>query len=137
MANVPRRSERDIVLVRFDKKKDHRELQTTSGRNALTFKSGFSKEKTPDISATRHSETILKVTPNADLQPGEYLLTFGAGGLLGYDFVINVDDRDVKFSSTQNRLRSSDGSRITNLRCPALSKGRGFSGRVGNAVQSG
>jgi hypothetical protein len=88
MANVPGHSDRDIVLVRFDKKKDHRELQTTSGGNLLTFKSGFSKDKTPDITVTRLSETIFKVTPNADLQPGEYLLTFGAGGALGYDFGI-------------------------------------------------
>ena len=88
MVNVAGHSERDIVLVRFDKKKDHRELQTTSGGNVLTFKSGFSKDKTPDITVARLSETIFKVTPNADLQPGEYLLTFGAGGALGYDFGI-------------------------------------------------
>jgi len=37
LANIAGRSERDLVIVRFDKKKDHRELQTTSGGNMFTF----------------------------------------------------------------------------------------------------
>jgi hypothetical protein len=88
LANVPGQSERDIVLVRFDKKKDHRELQTTSGGNVLTFKSGLSKEKTPDITVTRLSESTFKIVPNSDLQPAEYFLTFGSSGATGYDFGI-------------------------------------------------
>lgn len=90
LVSVPGHSERDVVLVRFNKKKDHRELQTTSGGNMLTFKSGFSKDKMPDINVTRLSETIFRITPNEDLQPGEYFLTFGAGGALGYDFGITT-----------------------------------------------
>ena len=90
LANMPGYSERDIVLVRFDKKKDHRELQTTSGGNMLTFKSGYSKERTPDITIVRLSETVFKVTPSGDLQPGEYILTFGSGGVGGYDFGITA-----------------------------------------------
>jgi hypothetical protein len=35
-------SGRDMVIVRFDQKKDHRELQTTSGGNMFTFKAGLS-----------------------------------------------------------------------------------------------
>ena len=87
MANVAGRSERDIVIVRFDKKKGHRELQMTSGASVFTFKSGFSKEKTPDITVTRVSESVISVTPNQDLLPGEYLLTYGLG-FGGYDFGI-------------------------------------------------
>ena len=86
MANVAGHSERDIIIVRFDKKKDHRELQTTSGGSAFTFKAGFSKERTPEIVVTHVSETIFRVTPKVDLPPGEYLLTFGFGGMGGYDF---------------------------------------------------
>ena len=87
MANVAGRSERDIVIVRFGKKKDHRELQMTSGASVFTFKSGFSKEKTPDITVTRVSESVISITPKQDLVPGEYLLTYGIGAG-GYDFGI-------------------------------------------------
>jgi len=90
MVNVQGRSPRDVVVVRFDKKKDHRELQTTSGGSMFTFKMGFSKERTPDITVTRLSDTAFKVTPNSDLQPGEYLLTFGFFGAGGYDFGIST-----------------------------------------------
>jgi hypothetical protein len=88
MANVPGHSERDIVIVRFDEKKDHRELQVTSGSSAFTFKSGFSKERTPDITTTHISDGDFTVVPVQDLSPGEYLLTFGGGGATGYDFGI-------------------------------------------------
>jgi hypothetical protein len=89
MTNVPGHSERDIVLVRFDKKKDHRELQMTSGASVFTFKAGFSKEKTPDIVVNRISESVFTITPQQDLAPGEYLLTFGLGAS-GFDFGITV-----------------------------------------------
>lgn len=87
MVNVPGRSERDIVLVRFDRKKDHRELQMTSGGSMFNFKAGFSKEKTPDIFVNRISESVFTVMPQQDLPPGEYLLTFGLGAS-GFDFGI-------------------------------------------------
>lgn len=89
IVNFPGRSERDIVLVRFDKKKDHRELQMTSGATMFTFKAGFSKEKTPEILVKRVSETVFTVTPSQDLSPGEYLLTFGLGAS-GFDFGITA-----------------------------------------------
>jgi hypothetical protein len=88
LVNVPGHSGRDIVMVRFDKKKDHRELQTTSGGNMLTFKSGLSKEKAPEITVTRLSDTLFRIEPNYDLQPAEYFLTFGATAASGYDFGI-------------------------------------------------
>lgn len=84
----PPQPERNVVIVRFDKKKDHRELQTTSGSSMFTFKSGFSKERTPDITVTRISESVFSVAPAQDLSFGEYLLTFGGLGYSGYDFGI-------------------------------------------------
>jgi hypothetical protein len=90
MVNIPGHSDRDIVLVRFDKKKDHRELQTTSGGSAFNFKAGFSKEKTPDIVVTRVSDSVFTVTPKGSLPPGEYMLTYGMG-VNGFDF--GVTDR--------------------------------------------
>jgi hypothetical protein len=88
MASVPGHSERDIVIVRFDTKKDHRELQVTSGSSAFTLKSGFSKERTPEITTTHISDSEFTVIPTQDLVIGEYLLTFGGSGAMGYDFGI-------------------------------------------------
>jgi hypothetical protein len=88
MASVPGHSERDVVIVRFDTKKDHRELQVTSGSSAFTLKAGFSKERTPDITTTHISDSDFTVIPTQDLVPGEYLLTFGGSGAMGYDFGI-------------------------------------------------
>ena len=90
--NVPGHSERDVVIVRFDKKKkDHRELQVTSGGNMFTYKAGFSKERTQDISVTHVSDGVFSITPVEDLARGEYLLTFGGLGATGYDFGIRAE----------------------------------------------
>lgn len=92
LVNVAGQTERDIVMVRFDKKKDHRELQMTSGASMFTFKTGFSKERTPDILVTRISETVFTVTPKEDLPPGEYLLTIGLGSA-GFDFGVDAQKK--------------------------------------------
>ncbi len=89
LASVAGRSERDLVIVRFDKKKDHRELQTTNGGNMFTFKAGLSKDRTPDITVNAVSDGVFIINPNQDLLPGEYLLTFSAMGTTGYDFGIS------------------------------------------------
>ena len=86
LATIAGRTERDLIIIRFDKKKDHRELQTTSGGNMFTFKSGISKERLPDITTKTVSDGIFTVTPNSDLKPGEYMVTFSALGNTGYDF---------------------------------------------------
>jgi hypothetical protein len=88
LASIAGRTERDLIIIRFDKKKDHRELQTTSGGNMFTFKSGISKERLPDIITKTIFDGIFTVTPNDDLKPGEYMLTFSALGTGGYDFGI-------------------------------------------------
>jgi hypothetical protein len=91
MANIPGYSDRDIVIVRFDVKKRRRELQITSGGNAFTFKAGYSRERTPDIKVTRLSDTSFSVVPTEELKPGEYLLTFGSGGVSGWDFGVHKE----------------------------------------------
>jgi hypothetical protein len=73
-------------LARFDQKKDYRELQTTSGGNMFTFKSGLSKERTPDIEVTTVDASTYLVSPKSSLPPGEYLLTSSSMGINRYDF---------------------------------------------------
>jgi hypothetical protein len=88
LTTIAGRTERDLIIIRFDKKKDHRELQSTSGGNMFTFKSGISKERLPDITTKTVSDGNFTVTPSNDLMPGEYMVTFSALGNSGYDFGI-------------------------------------------------
>ena len=88
LADIAGRSGRDLLIVRFDKKKDHRELQTTNGGNMFTFKAGLSKDRMPDITTKTLADGIFIVTPNDDLKPGEYMVTFSSLGVSGYDFGI-------------------------------------------------
>lgn len=88
LANIAGRSGRDLLIVRFDKKKDHRELQTTNGGNMFTFKAGLSKDRMPEITTKALADGIFMLTPNEDLKPGEYMVTFSALGNTGYDFGI-------------------------------------------------
>lgn len=85
---TPAFSPRSIVIVRFDTKKNHRELQTTNGGNAFTYKGGFSHERTPEIVITAVSEDTFTVAPKDDLTVGEYLITFSSMGVSGWDFGI-------------------------------------------------
>lgn len=77
---------RDIVVVRFDEKKDHRELQTTNGGSVFTFKSGLSKDRMPDIEVSPIDAETYLVSPKAALATGEYLLSASTAGVSGYDF---------------------------------------------------
>jgi hypothetical protein len=79
-------SSRDIVIARFDEKKDHRELQTTSGGTVFTFKSGLSKERSVELTITDISSTLSLISPKEPLKPGEYLLTGTSLAISGYDF---------------------------------------------------
>jgi hypothetical protein len=88
LASVAGRTDRDLIIIRFDKKKDRRELQTTSGGNMFTFKSGISADRIPQITVKTVSDGVFLVTPNEDLRPGEYMVTFSSIGISGYDFGI-------------------------------------------------
>jgi hypothetical protein len=93
MAQFPGRTYRDLVIVQFDKKKDHRELQATNGGNMFTFKAGLSKEKMPDFDIEKITDGTYKITLKQDLKPGEYLIGFGIA-TSGYDF--GVDQAPAK-----------------------------------------
>ncbi len=79
-------SSRDIVIALFYEKKDHRELQTTSGSTVFTFKSGLSKERTVELTITDISSTLSLISPKEPLRPGEYLLAGTSLAISGYDF---------------------------------------------------
>jgi hypothetical protein len=79
-------SGRDILIARFDEKKDHRELQTTSGGNMFTFKSGLSADRMPAVEITELDSSTYLVSPKEPLKNGEYLLTNSSLGTTGYDF---------------------------------------------------
>ena len=83
-------SARDIVVVRFDRKKDHRELQTTNGGNMFTFKSGLSRDRMPDVVVSTLDVNTYLVSPKSPLQVGEYLLSTSSMGTYGYDFGLHL-----------------------------------------------
>lgn len=89
LADLPGHSVRDVAIVRFDKKKDHRELQTTSGGSAFTYKAGFGKEKLVQTTGSRSEDgSFFTITATENVAPGEYLFTFGYGGASGDDFSV-------------------------------------------------
>jgi hypothetical protein len=79
-------SSRNIVIARFDEKKDHRELQTSSGASMFTFKAGLGKDRTPEIVVTNISPSLAIIALKEPLPPGEYLLTDTSIAISGYDF---------------------------------------------------
>jgi hypothetical protein len=79
-------SPRDIVIARFDEKKDHRELQVTSGGNVTTFKAGLGADRTPDLTLTPVDDTTVLFSPAAGLREGEYIISTVAMGYSGFDF---------------------------------------------------
>ncbi len=81
-------SARDVVLVRFDKKKDHRDLPVWPGRTVFHASDALPKSHVTELTVTRESASRFTVTPAKDLQPGEYILTFGMGEVGGYDFEV-------------------------------------------------
>lgn len=89
MVNVPGQTYRDILIVKFEKKKDRRELQTSNGGNMVTFKAGIGKDKLPDIETEKLADNIFKLTPKEPLTVGEYLIAFGMANS-GYDFGIDL-----------------------------------------------
>jgi hypothetical protein len=79
-------SARDLVIARFDEKKDHRELQTTSGASMFTFKSGLSKERVVETSMVEVTPRLHLITIKVSLAPGEYLLAGNSTAISGFDF---------------------------------------------------
>ncbi len=75
---------RDIRLVRLRARKDHRELQVTTGASMFTFKAGTGENQLLEISVSTRDDGYI-VTPKADLPAGEYMLFLGANQV-GFDF---------------------------------------------------
>ena len=86
-------SPRDIVIARFDEKKDHRELQITSGGNMATFKSGLGKDRMPDLTLTPIDDTTVLFSPAEGLREGEYIISTVAMGYSGFDFGFHTNKR--------------------------------------------
>jgi hypothetical protein len=76
----------DIAIARFDEKKDHRELQVTSGGNMLTFKAGLGKDRLPDLAVNSLDATTVLFTPATPLRAGEYIISTFSMGTTGFDF---------------------------------------------------
>jgi hypothetical protein len=77
---------RNTVIVILSKKKDHRDLRSVKS-GLSDVRSGIDKKLLRDV--TLHSvNNLITVTPNQDLAPGQYLLTWDAMGSIGYDFGI-------------------------------------------------
>ncbi|MFZ0479324.1 MAG: hypothetical protein WAL71_09255 [Terriglobales bacterium] len=78
-------STQDIVLTRFDQKKDHREMMVASASAYTGTKMG--PKNTVPISVTRDEGNNLIITPLEDLPAGEYfLITDLSSGYEGHDF---------------------------------------------------
>jgi hypothetical protein len=86
---------RDIVIVRVQQKKDHRELQLGTARMWSGVNMQYPPEATTEVSV-KQTDNGLILTPAADLKPGQYLLFAGGpvggsglpSGMGGFDFGI-------------------------------------------------
>jgi hypothetical protein len=86
---------RDIIIVRVEKKKDHRELQTAKAGLWSGINSQYPREAITEVSVQQVDGGVV-ITPNSDLKPGEYLLfagqPFAGGGMPsgygGFDFSV-------------------------------------------------
>ncbi len=76
-----------MVIVLFEKKKDHREVKVIR-THVLTAKGGPDQKHLPDITVQAVNDHVILITPSQDLPRGEYLLT-PSGGYGGYDFGVN------------------------------------------------
>ena len=66
-------SPRDIVIVRLEQKKDHRELQIGRFNGYTGGGMEYRKEDITEVGAKADSSALL-VTPKSDLRPGEYII---------------------------------------------------------------
>jgi hypothetical protein len=78
-----------LVIVKLDKKSDHRELRMASG-SMFGGHGGFDEKKTVTVSITKRDGESWDALPDKDLEPGEYLLTTEVNPR-GFDFGIQVE----------------------------------------------
>jgi hypothetical protein len=83
-------SARDVLMVRLQKKKDHRELPAMSGATIFNWKERIPREHIIPSTVSSVAPDAYTITPANGLAPGEYMLTFGTGDGGGYDFQISA-----------------------------------------------
>jgi hypothetical protein len=76
---------RNTVIVLLNTKSDHRELQMEKSGLFGALRVGLDKKRMPDVTLHSINSLMCTVTPNQDLAPGEYLITWDLMGRGGYD----------------------------------------------------
>lgn len=79
-------SGRDIAIAQLDQKKDHRELEISSGNTIFTMKLQPNESRLPQINVTQLDASTFLVSPKTSLQAGEYLLSTLPETRSGFDF---------------------------------------------------
>jgi hypothetical protein len=70
-------SQRDISILRLERKKDHREIEVSSMRPGEVR--GYRPNDIYRVKAIRLSDGLYKITPASELKPGEYILSLYSG----------------------------------------------------------
>jgi hypothetical protein len=87
-------SPNEFSLIRFDSKKDRREASVASINLFAGVKSGISDKARVSFTYEDVAPGVFKVTPNADLAPGEYGFLYSVGAQAGstariFDFSVS------------------------------------------------
>jgi hypothetical protein len=85
--SIPFASARDCRIVRLDRKNGHRELPARSGSNMRTSPSPAGHSIGFQTVQRNNGDYLL--LPREALTPGEYMITFGAVPIPGYDFGVD------------------------------------------------
>lgn len=72
-------SERDVQIVRLEKKKGHREVQIAS-ISAFSPRSGYRGRDIREVTLTRLSGDVTRIMPASEIEPGEYVLSLSKSG---------------------------------------------------------
>jgi hypothetical protein len=78
----------DALIVQFEQKKNSRDLHASISDANASNKAGFRKEAVRKVDVVIFPDKSFSITPQEDLRPGEYLLTFGKT-TDSYDFGID------------------------------------------------
>ena len=81
-----------FVIVQLDRKSDHRELQVASG-SMFGGHGGWDEKRTTLTLASKRQDGGLDLSPEKDLEPGEYLITTETAPRQAYDFGIQPEPK--------------------------------------------
>ncbi len=79
---------KDAIIIKLTQKKDSRVFKTAFSDVSVQNKGGFRKEDIHKLNVVEYPDGSFSVTPEKDLDRGEYLLVFG-NSTAGYDFGID------------------------------------------------